>query len=149
MSKADVTEKYKNMIEAFECDFVLVRDGRRKLSSLQQNIDDKDEDLLKDIELLEELSFNLRHGKLKIIEIEEQDIDIQDIEELYELTHIDDYNEEGNCLRMKINEVLKAVKQIDREMNKSKQDNLKVVIDGIDTDKIIEETRKEINREEK
>ena len=48
---------------------------------------------------------------------EEQDIDIQDIEELYELTHIDDYNEEGNCLRMKINEVLKAVKQIDREMN--------------------------------
>lgn len=30
MSKADVTEKYKNMIEAFECSFVLVRDGSRK-----------------------------------------------------------------------------------------------------------------------
>lgn len=64
----DVTEKYVNMIEAFECDFVLVRQGERSLSYLQQLIKDKDEDILKDIKLLEELSFNLRHNKARIYE---------------------------------------------------------------------------------
>ena len=64
----DLTEKYVNMIEAFECDFVLAIGGARNLSSLQQNIEEKEPDLLKDIELLQELSFNLRHGKLKIVE---------------------------------------------------------------------------------
>ena len=64
----DLTEKYINMIEAFECDFVLAMDGARNLGSLQQNIKEKEPGLLKDIKLLQELSFNLRHGKLKIVE---------------------------------------------------------------------------------
>lgn len=34
-------------------------------------------------------------------------------------------------------------------MNKVKQSDVKMIMNGIDTDKIIEETRKEINREEK
>ena len=50
----DLTEKYVNMIEAFECDFVLAIGGARNLSSLQQNIEEKEPYLLKDIELLQE-----------------------------------------------------------------------------------------------
>ena len=64
----DVTEKYANMIEAFECDFVLAKQGARSLNYLQQLINGKDEDILRDIELLEELSFNLRHNRIKIYE---------------------------------------------------------------------------------
>ena len=67
----DVTKKYINMIEAFECDFVLAKDGKERLTSLQQHIEDRDKDLLEDINLLEELSFNLRHGRAKIYEMEE------------------------------------------------------------------------------
>lgn len=44
----DVTNKYMDMIEDFKCDFVLTED----------------------INLLEELSFNLRHNKTKIYELE-------------------------------------------------------------------------------
>lgn len=66
----DVTNKYINMIEAFECDFVLAKDGKERLTSLQQNIEDKDKDLLEDINLLQELSFNLRHNRAKIYELE-------------------------------------------------------------------------------
>ena len=69
--KNDITKKYINMIEAFECDFALARDGERDLRHLQQGIKDKDTSLMKDIRLLEELSFNLRHGKVKIISVEE------------------------------------------------------------------------------
>lgn len=66
----EVTNKYINMIEAFECDFALARDGKRNLNHLQQGINEKDESLLNDIKLLEELSFNLRHNKLKIVEVD-------------------------------------------------------------------------------
>lgn len=65
----DLTNKYVNMIEAFECDFVLAKEKRRNLDHLQQNIEDKEEGLLKDIELLEELSYGLRHGFLKIYDV--------------------------------------------------------------------------------
>lgn len=46
---------------------------------------------------------------------------------------------------------LKAINEKCKELgwieDKSKQSNLKVIIDGIDTDKIIEETRKEMKEE--
>ena len=67
----DKTAKYVSMIEAFECDFVLARDGKKDLNLLAQALKNKDKYLFNDIKLLEELSFNLRNGKLKIISLEE------------------------------------------------------------------------------
>ena len=64
----DVTDRFKNMIEAFECDFVLARDNERSLITLQTLLQSKDEGLLQDIELLEYLSFGIRHGTIKIYE---------------------------------------------------------------------------------
>ena len=60
----DITDIYIHMIESFECDLVLARDGKKSLSQL----DLKDYALAEDIELLERLSFGLRHGTIKIIE---------------------------------------------------------------------------------
>lgn len=68
----NVTKKYIDMIEAFECDFALARDGERDLTHLKQGLIDKDSALLNDIALLEELSFDLRHGKAKIIQVEDK-----------------------------------------------------------------------------
>ena len=72
IKRNDVTEKYVNMLESFECDFVLARDGERDLNHLKQGLQDKDKALLDDIKLLEELSFDLRHKKAKIIQVEDK-----------------------------------------------------------------------------
>lgn len=67
----DITEKYINMLCSFECDFVLAvsKDSDFDLNELQQQIEEKSNYiLLRDIELLQELSFNLRHRKIKLIE---------------------------------------------------------------------------------
>ena len=68
----DKTDKYVNMIEAFECDFSLAKENNThyQISKLQAMIESRDEGLMKDINLLSELSFNLRHGKAKIVEVE-------------------------------------------------------------------------------
>lgn len=60
----DVTDKYINMIHSFECDFVLAicKDNDFDFEDKSNYI------LLRDIELLQELSFNLRHRKIKLIE---------------------------------------------------------------------------------
>lgn len=66
----DVTMKYRNMIEAFECDFSLACDNKSdfELQELQEQINEKSNiSLLRDIELLKELSFNIRHNIVKII----------------------------------------------------------------------------------
>lgn len=70
---ADRTDKYMDMIEAFECDFSLAKENNShyQISKLQTMIEDKDEGLMKDIDLLSELSFNLRHGKAKIVEVKD------------------------------------------------------------------------------
>lgn len=67
----DKTDKYVNMIEAFECDFSLAKENNThyQISKLQAMIESRDEGLMKDINLLSELSFNLRHGKAKIVEV--------------------------------------------------------------------------------
>lgn len=65
------TDKFNRMIEAFECDFVLARDNGYSLTQLSQNIRRGDEKILKDIELLEELSWLLRNGQAEIF-IKEQ-----------------------------------------------------------------------------
>lgn len=60
------TDKYTNMIEAFECDLRLAKDGRNSLSDFDADLQKDDSKISKDLELLEELSFLLRNGKAEI-----------------------------------------------------------------------------------
>lgn len=66
----DVTDRFSNMIEAFECDFVLAKYKQRSLIELQTELQTEDIKLLQDIELLEILSYGIRHGTIKIYEKE-------------------------------------------------------------------------------
>lgn len=63
------TTKYDNMLSSFNCDFTLAENGQMKLAELDDLIKKEDKKLLKDIELLSELDFNLRHGKIQIVEV--------------------------------------------------------------------------------
>lgn len=67
-----ITQKYINMIQAFECDFRLEIDEplEHNISKLLRN-KKLNKKLLKDIELLEELSFDLRNEKIEIVEKKE------------------------------------------------------------------------------
>ena len=58
------------MIEAFECDFNLPfnYDDFTMFDDLKRLIRNKNKRLVKDIELLQELSFGIRYGNLKIID---------------------------------------------------------------------------------
>ena len=62
------TDKFSNMISSFQCDFSLAKEGDndRRLADLDDLIVAKDENLLRDIELLEELEWMLRNGKAEI-----------------------------------------------------------------------------------
>lgn len=66
----DVTKKYENMIQAFECDFNLPFNYNdfTLFDDLKRLIQNKNKRLVKDIELLQELSFGIRYGNLKIID---------------------------------------------------------------------------------
>ena len=64
----DVTENFSTMIRAFENDFVSARDNRISLIELQTELQCKNKFLLKDINLLEYLSYGVRHGTIKIYE---------------------------------------------------------------------------------
>ena len=66
----DVTKRYENMIEAFEGDFNLPfnYDDFTMFDDLKRLIRNKNKRLVKDIELLQELSFGIRYGNLKIID---------------------------------------------------------------------------------
>lgn len=75
MNDKDVTEKYAGMIAAFECDFSLARDSGSRafgLDELQIKIEQGDRRLLRDIDLLEKLSFGIRNGKLRILAVEKK-----------------------------------------------------------------------------
>ena len=67
------TEKYNTMISAFQCDFSLAKeDGiNHRLADLDDLIKAKDQNILRDIELLEELEWMLRNGKAEIHIVEE------------------------------------------------------------------------------
>ena len=56
----DVTETYKYMIQAFECDFNLAKSWKQDLSKL----DLEDHRVSNDIMLLQKLSDGLRHENL-------------------------------------------------------------------------------------
>lgn len=68
----DVTNKYIFMIDSFSCDFNLAADDDSdfSLEEMQEQIENNlNLRLSNDIELLSELSFNLRHGYVKILDI--------------------------------------------------------------------------------
>lgn len=60
------TDKYTNMLEAFECDLSLAKDNEFSLSELDYSLQDNTSKISKDLELLQELSFLLRNGKAEI-----------------------------------------------------------------------------------
>lgn len=96
------------------------------------------------------MSFDFTNNVLNMqVELIEEQQDIQAIEELLAIEEYEVDKTDVVLNRNKINEIIKIIKQIDREMNKVKQSDIKMIMSGIDTDKIIEETRKEMNREEK
>lgn len=67
--------KYNNAIESFSADFQLALMGEHKLNELNSMIRNKNERLLHDIDLLDELDYGIRYGRLAIVEIptEEQE----------------------------------------------------------------------------
>lgn len=64
--KSGKTDKFNNMISAFQCDFSLAVEGKHDLSELNTSIKNKQNCIIKDIELLEELEFLLRYGRAEI-----------------------------------------------------------------------------------
>lgn len=75
MKTKDMTNKYLQMLEAFTADFDLpyIHDDFEFFDELKKLIKEKDEQMIKDIELLEELSFDLRRKKLKIVKMLESE----------------------------------------------------------------------------
>lgn len=71
--KNDVSSKYYDMLNSFNADNILKEEGKyfEKEKELFKN---KDERLMKDIELLKELEFNLRHEFVKIVEIDRDNL---------------------------------------------------------------------------
>jgi hypothetical protein len=70
----DVTEKYKNMLAAFTCDFQLAVEEDSNFS-IDKLITENSKDIIADIDLLAELEFKIRYGKITIIEKEEEQND--------------------------------------------------------------------------
>ena len=67
--KQDLTNKYYNMIGAFSADNTLKLQGQY-FDKEKELFKKQDERLMNDIQLLEELEFNLRHEFVKIVEID-------------------------------------------------------------------------------
>ena len=64
------TDKFNRMIEAFECDFSLIKEGKRTFASLDKQMKDSRCSLSEDMELMQELSTMLRYGQAEIHLIE-------------------------------------------------------------------------------
>ena len=62
--------KYNGAIESFSADFQLALMGEHKLNELNSMIKNKNERLLHDIDLLYELDYGIRYGKLAIVEVD-------------------------------------------------------------------------------
>lgn len=69
--KQDVTEKFKDMINAFESDYNLAfyYEDTTIFDDLKRLIENKNSRLNKDIQLLQDLSFGIRYGILKIYKV--------------------------------------------------------------------------------
>lgn len=82
--KNDVTNEYYDMLNSFRADNKLKVDevledlypyNFSMFDKEKELIKNKDERLMKDIELLEKLEFRLRHEYLKIIEIDRESLE--------------------------------------------------------------------------
>lgn len=74
MKIVDYTDRYIDMIEAIECDYdIALEESITNLDSKVRMIFDRSKRLLKDIDLIKELSFELRHNNCRIIKIEEKE----------------------------------------------------------------------------
>lgn len=116
----DVTEKYTYVLQAFECDMTLARDGKHPLE-----LDFNNEKVLKDINLLEELSFELRHGNAKIVQVkEDEDISTKRLKKIISNLL---YRLEERAISDNISEIIKeSVEQGDFTM-----DELKIIDNDI------------------
>jgi hypothetical protein len=65
------TDKFNRMIEAFECDFSLIQEGKKTFAELDKAMKDSRFSLAKDMELMQELSTMLRYGQAEIHIIDE------------------------------------------------------------------------------
>jgi len=65
------TEKYNNMITAFRRDFTEAKEDKNKLDKLNWLIKVGNKRIMRNIELLEELEYGLRHGTLQIMKVKE------------------------------------------------------------------------------
>ena len=63
------TEKYNDMITAFRRDFTLAKEDKNKLGKLNWLIKVGNKRIMRNIELLEELEYGLRHGTLQIMKV--------------------------------------------------------------------------------
>ena len=71
--KQDLTKKYYDMINAFNADNMLKKQGEFFVKE-KELFKNKDERLFKDIELLEELEFSIRHDFIKIVEVDRDNL---------------------------------------------------------------------------
>lgn len=78
----DVTDEYYNMLNSFRADNALkVREIKENEIAFHKSFFDIEKDLIKednvhymeDMELLEELEFNLRHEFIKIVKVEREE----------------------------------------------------------------------------
>ena len=60
------TTKFDRMIEAFECDFSLIQQGEKRFAELDELMKDKRYSLAEHMDLMQELSYLIRHGKAEI-----------------------------------------------------------------------------------
>lgn len=67
------TDKFNRMIETFECDFSLIKEGKQTFSGLDKMMKDPNSSLVKDMELMQELSTMLRYGQAEIHIVDEQE----------------------------------------------------------------------------
>lgn len=61
------TDKFTDMIDSLACDFDLAKQGIHSLGELDKELEKSDSKLNRDMELLNELAFLLRHGKAEIV----------------------------------------------------------------------------------
>lgn len=64
-----IENKYDEMISAFAADFRLAEYGDDQLQVLEELIKNKNEVLIKDIDLLSELDYGIRNGALAIVSL--------------------------------------------------------------------------------
>lgn len=92
------TDKFDKMIEAFECDFSLIREGKKTFSELDKIVNDSRYSLTEDMELMQELSTMLRYGQAEIHLIEKPKTNADRIRNMTDEELAEFFKEIGSCL---------------------------------------------------